>query len=82
MWLLLRMEQVLEEPLFLPAKSSIIGTMQYLLPKRMYCLNIFVMWFDICTLRSISPEQPYRIYISVIIRMKNLTLMISDDKRK
>lgn len=32
-----------------PEKSSVIGTMQYLLPKKISCRNIFVMLCVICT---------------------------------
>ena len=61
--------------MLLPEKSSVIGTMQYLIPKN-------IMLSNICTSKNIFQVQLFRISISGITRPRNLICMIKRNSER
>ena len=60
--------------MLLPEKSSIIGTMQYLIPKTVSNPNIYTMLSNICTSKNIFRVQPFHTSIFEITKPKNFNL--------
>lgn len=65
-----------------PGKTSVIGTMQYLLPKDNILPKYLFYVVKYMNLEKYLQAQPSRIYILKIIKTKNLILIFGNGKLK